>query len=84
MPQADRVGIGLVRCVRQLLRRAVPADKAAARAGRGGMLRLGLDCLEALAASFGEEAVMPREELLGVVLPTALVEHDLLRGSSGA
>ena len=61
----------------------VDPDKAAARAGRGGMLRLGLECLEALATSFGEEAVMPREELLGVVLPTALVEHDLLRRPTG-
>lgn len=58
---------------------AVDADRAATKAGRTGMLRLGLSSLEALAATFGEEAVMPREELLGVVLPTALLEHDLLR-----
>lgn len=57
----------------------VDPDRAAARAGRPGVLRAGLGCLEALAGSFGAEAVMPREELLGVVLPTALVEHDLLR-----
>jgi hypothetical protein len=57
----------------------VDPDRAAARAGRTGMLRLGLACLEMLAQSFGEEAVMPRQDLLGVVLPTALVEHDLLR-----
>jgi hypothetical protein len=60
----------------------VDPDRAATRAGRTGMLRLGLDCMDALAAAFGEEAVLPREELLGVVLPTALVEHDLLRSGS--
>jgi hypothetical protein len=60
----------------------VDPDRAATRAGRSGMLRLGLECLDALAAAFSEEAVLPREELLGVVLPTALVEHDLLRAGS--
>ena len=62
----------------------VDADRAAARAGRSGMLRAGLGCLDALAASFGAEAVMPREDLLGIVLPTALVEHDLLRTPASA
>ena len=57
----------------------VDPDKAAARAGRTGMLRAGLEVLDALAAGLGEEAQLPREELLQVVLPTAFAEHDLLR-----
>jgi hypothetical protein len=57
----------------------VDPDKAASRAGRSGMLRAGLDVLDALAAGFGEEAQLSREELLQVVLPSALAEHDLLR-----
>jgi hypothetical protein len=62
----------------------VDPDRAASRAGRTGVLRAGLACLDALAASFGAEAVLPREELLGLVLPTALVEHDLLRTPEAA
>jgi hypothetical protein len=58
---------------------AVDADRAAAKAGRQGMLDAGLTCLDALAATFGEAADMSREELLGLVLPSALAEHDLLR-----
>jgi hypothetical protein len=54
-------------------------ERAAGKAGREGMLRLGLGCLEALAATFGDAADMRREELLGLVFPTALAEHDLLR-----
>jgi hypothetical protein len=54
-------------------------ERAAGKAGRHGVLLLGLSCLEALAATFGDAADMPREELLGLVLPTALAEHDLLR-----
>jgi hypothetical protein len=67
------------------LRAFLPADagldveRAATRAGRGGVLRAGLRCLDALATCFGAETVMPREELLGIVLPSALAEHDLLR-----
>ena len=57
----------------------VDPDRAATKAGRQGLLALGLLCLESLAATFGDAADMPREELLGLVLPTALAEHDLLR-----
>jgi hypothetical protein len=57
----------------------VDPDRAAARAGRDGVLRAGLTSLDALVAAFGEEAHLTRNEVLGVVLPTALVEHDLLR-----
>jgi hypothetical protein len=62
----------------------VDAERAAARLGRTGMLRAGLRCLEALADAFGAEAVLPREDLLGIVLPTALIEHDLLRTAGPA
>lgn len=57
----------------------VDADRLAGKASRVGMVGAGLTCLEALAAAFGEAAQMPREELLGLVLPSALAEHDLLR-----
>ena len=57
----------------------VDAERLAGKAGRGGMVSAGLTCLEALAQVFGEAAQMPREELLGLVLPSALAEHDLLR-----
>lgn len=54
-------------------------DRLAARAGRHGVMKAGLVCLHALGTAFGAEAEMPREELLGTVLPSALLEHDLLR-----
>jgi hypothetical protein len=54
-------------------------DRAAARLGRVPLLAAGVTCLEGLAAVLGEAAQMPREELLGFVLPSALGEHDLLR-----
>ncbi|HWH27894.1 MAG TPA: hypothetical protein VNU26_02845 [Mycobacteriales bacterium] len=57
-------------------------DRAAQRLGTRGVLRAGLTSLEALVRAFGEEAHVSRAEVLGVVLPTALVEHDLLRRAS--
>ena len=57
----------------------VDAERLAGKTGRAGMISAGLRCLEALAAVLGEAAQMPREELLGLVLPSALAEHDLLR-----
>ena len=56
----------------------VDVERAAARAGRVGVLRAGLACLDVLAATFSEEAGLPRDELLGVELPSALFEHELL------
>jgi hypothetical protein len=53
-------------------------DRLAAKAGRRGTLTAGLVCLDALAAVVGEGLGIPREELLALVLPGALVEHDLL------
>jgi hypothetical protein len=61
---------------------AVDPDRAAARAGKPGVLRAGLAALEALVAAFGEEAHVTRADVLGAVLPTALVEHELLRRTS--
>jgi hypothetical protein len=58
---------------------AVDPDRAAAKSGRTGTLSAGLEVLEALAAVLGEPAQMTREELLGLVLPSALAEHDLIR-----
>ncbi len=55
-------------------------DRAAERAGRAGTLRAGLQALDLLAQSFAEEARLTRAEVLGVVLPGALVTHDLLLG----
>jgi hypothetical protein len=57
-------------------------DRAAGRAGTRGVLRAGLTSLDALVRAFGEEAHVTRSEVLGAVLPTALVEHDLLRRPS--
>jgi hypothetical protein len=57
--------------------------RLARKAGRRGVVSGGLTCLEALAEVLGESAQMPREELLGLVLPSALAEHDLLRRPEG-
>ena len=54
-------------------------DRLATRAGRHGVIASGLVVLDALGTAFGGEAQMPREELLGTVLPSALLEHELLR-----
>jgi hypothetical protein len=54
-------------------------DRVAGKAGRRGVLVAGLQSLDALAAVVGESLGIPREELLALVLPGALVEHDLLR-----
>ena len=56
----------------------VDVERAARKAGRAGVLRAGLACLDVLAATFGEEAGLPRDELLGIELPSALFEHELL------
>jgi hypothetical protein len=58
--------------------------RLARKTGRRGMLSAGLACLEKLADVLGESAQMPREELLGLVLPSALAEHDLLRRPAGS
>ena len=57
----------------------VDPDRLASRAGVGGVLAAGLQVLDALAAAFGDAADLPREELVAVVLPAALAEHELLR-----
>ena len=57
----------------------VDADRLAGRAGVPGVLSAGLTCLDALAATYGDAADLPREELVAAVLPAALAEHELLR-----
>jgi hypothetical protein len=61
-----------------------PADatRQAVKAGRRGVLTGGLACLEVLASVVGESLGIPREELLAMVLPGALVEHELLRAAT--
>ena len=54
-------------------------DRAADKAGRLGMLRAGLACLDALATAFGPDTELSRADVLTDVLPTALLDHDLLR-----
>ncbi len=58
--------------------------RLARKVGRRGVLSGGLTCLEGMAEVFGESAQMPREELVGLVLPSALTEHALLRGLAGS
>lgn len=62
-----------------LPREQVDVDRAAERVGQRGMLLLGLQCLDALGRVFGEQAHLTREDLLGLILPSSLAEHDLLR-----
>jgi hypothetical protein len=66
--------------LRPYLPRDVPADvdRLATKAGRRGTFAAGLVSLDALAAIVGESMGLSREELLALVLPGALVEHDLL------
>jgi hypothetical protein len=54
-------------------------DRMATKAGRRGVLSAGLQAVEALSAVVGDSLGIPREELLALVLPGALVEHELLR-----
>ena len=56
-------------------------DRLANKAGRRGTLSAGLVGLDALAGRLGEGIGIPRDVLLALVLPGALVEHDLLQGS---
>lgn len=58
---------------------SVDVERAALRAGRAGVLLAALSCLEAMAATFAEAGRLPREVALGMPLPMALVDHDLLR-----
>ncbi|MCU1594377.1 MAG: hypothetical protein JWO12_1769 [Frankiales bacterium] len=53
-------------------------DKIAFKLGRRGVLASGLTCVDVLAGVVGAALEIPREELLGLVLPGALVEHELL------
>jgi hypothetical protein len=58
---------------------ATDPDRLAERAGRTGVLRAALQCLDALAATVGPEAEVSRDGVLGGVFPAALDEHELLR-----
>jgi hypothetical protein len=67
-----------------LPRESIDVERAAQRAGRVGLLTAGLTCLTAMAATFGEAGQLPREVALGMPLPVALVDHDLLRRPEGS
>jgi hypothetical protein len=58
---------------------SVDVERAAQKAGRLGLLDAGLTCLSAMAATYAEAGQLPREVALGMPLPVALVDHDLLR-----
>ena len=58
----------------------VDVDRLAAKAGVRAVMGAGVQCLEALVTVLGPTLGVPREEALGVVLPAALLEHDLLQG----
>ena len=53
-------------------------DKLASKAGRRGMLAAGFACLEAFGSLIGSGFGLSREELFSLVLPGALVEHEVL------
>lgn len=62
-----------------LPREPADPDRIADKAGRTGVLRAGLTCLDALAATFGADAELSTADVRTDVLPTALLDHDLLR-----
>ena len=66
--------------LRPLLEREphVDVDRQADKLGLTPLLRTGLQALDAATLLVGEGLGMPREEMLAFVLPSALVEHDLL------
>jgi hypothetical protein len=53
-------------------------DRQADKIGLTALLRAGLEALDAATHLVGDSLGMPREEMLAFVLPSALVEHDLL------
>ena len=59
---------------------AVDVDRVATKAGVRAVMSAGIVCLEALVSVLGSTLGVPREEALGVVLPAALLEHELLQG----
>ncbi|MCW2679708.1 MAG: hypothetical protein JWM62_1109 [Frankiales bacterium] len=67
-----------------LPKESVDVERAAQKAGRVGLLSAGLTCLSAMAATFAEAGHLPREVALGMPLPVALVDHDLLRRPDSA
>jgi hypothetical protein len=60
-------------------RRQLPdADKLASKAGRRGVLSAGFTCLAAFGSLIGGGLGLTSEELFSLVLPSALVEHEVL------
>ena len=57
---------------------AADSTRQAAKSSRRAVLTSGLTVLGDLAGIVGESLGIPREELLALVLPAALMEHDLL------
>ncbi len=57
---------------------AVDVDRLATKAGRRGTLTAGITSLDAMVTVLSEAIGIPRDVLLALVLPGALVEHDLL------
>ena len=56
------------------------ADRLALKAGRRGVMARGFACIDAFAAVVGDGIGLTRDELFALVLPGALVEHDVLLG----
>ncbi len=56
----------------------VDVDRLASKAGRRGTLSTGLTCLDAMVRVLGDAIGIPRDVLMALTLPGALVEHDLL------
>jgi hypothetical protein len=56
------------------------ADRLALKAGRRGVMAKGFACIDAFASVVGNGLGLTRDELFVLVLPGALVEHDVLLG----
>ncbi len=77
-PQHDPTSLDLSAFVPRT--EVVDPDRAADKAGVIGMLRAGLQLLDALARVLGAETQASRLDVLTGIFPTALVEHELIRG----
>ena len=65
---------------RQALRTMDEVDRLATKAGRRGVAASGFACIDAFASVVGTGLGLTRDEVFVLVLPGALVEHEVLEG----